>query len=103
VTIRRDVTDMRTFYVYILASHSRRLYIGVTNNLLRRLAEHRNGLDTFTRRYRINRLVHFEVVENSYSAICREKALKGWLRSKKITLIERHNPDWRDLATGWFE
>jgi len=93
---------MRRFYVYLLASHSRRLYIGVTNDLLRRLAEHREGRCEFTSRYRITRLVHYEYVADAMSAITREKQLKGWLRRRKIELIERTNPFWEDLAADWF-
>lgn len=93
---------MRQFYVYLLASHSRRLYIGVTNDLLRRIAEHRDGMCEFTSRYQITRLVYFETSGNVLSAIAREKELKGWVRRRKVELIEKHNPFWRDLAEGWF-
>ena len=94
---------MRQFYVYILASRSRRLYIGVTNDLRRRVFEHRSSANGFTARYRITRLVHFEVTSNAMAAIQREKQLKGWLRRRKISLIEGGNPCWVDLSTGWFE
>jgi putative endonuclease len=93
---------MRQFYVYLLASHSRRLYIGVTNNLLRRVAEHREGMCDFTSKYQITRLVYFETTANVISAIEREKELKGWVRKKKVELIERVNPAWRDLAADLF-
>ena len=93
---------MRQFYVYLLASHSRRLYVGVTNDLLRRVAEHRDGLSAFTARYHITRLVYFESTENVMSAIEREKQLKGWLRRRKVELIESQNPFWEDLAADWF-
>ena len=93
---------MRQFYVYLLASHSRRLYIGVTNDLLRRVAEHREGMCEFTAKYQITRLVHFETSDNVMSAIVREKELKGWLRRKKVELIEKENPFWQDLAVDWF-
>jgi putative endonuclease len=92
---------MRQFFVYVLASRSRRLYIGVTNNLLRRLYEHRDGRCEFTRRYRISRLVYFEATQDVRSAIAREKALKGWRRSRKIALVNATNPAWEDLAAGW--
>jgi putative endonuclease len=79
----------RSYYVYILASKSRRLYIGVTNDLERRLYEHKNKLaDGFTKRYSIDRLVYYEEGSDILSAIEREKQLKGWLRVKKIALIE---------------
>jgi putative endonuclease len=89
----------RTFCVYILASRSRNLYIGVTNNLERRLIEHRDGLvPGFTRRYRIFRLVYYEVFGDIRLAIAREKQIKGWRREKKLWLINHHNPRWDDLA-----
>jgi putative endonuclease len=94
---------MRPFFVYILASHSRRLYIGVTNDLHRRMYEHLNGMCAFTRSNRITKLVHFETTANVVAAITREKRIKGWLRSKKIALIEQDNPFWIDLAAGWFD
>jgi putative endonuclease len=94
----------RTFTVYILASLSRRLYIGVTGNLLRRLHEHRTGiLPSFTTRYHITRLVHFEQTPNARAAIERETEIKKWSREKKIRLIESTNAGWLDLADGWFD
>jgi putative endonuclease len=89
----------RTYYLYILASRSGNLYTGVTNNLQRHMAEHRDGLvPGFTARYNIFRLVHFEMVGDIRSAIAREKEIKGWRREKKIWLIKRRNPTWDDLA-----
>ena len=89
----------RTYYVYILASRSRNLYTGVTNNLVRRLTEHRQGLvPGFTTRYNIFRLVHFERFGDIGRAIAREKEIKGWRREKKVWLIQRGNPLWEDLA-----
>lgn len=91
----------RTYHVYILASRSRNLYTGVTNNLQRRVVEHREGLiPGFTSRYRIFRLVHLEVFRDIRNAIRREKEIKSWRREKKVWLIERHNPMWEDLAAG---
>ena len=88
-----------TYCVYILASRSRGLYTGVTNNLERRIIEHRQELiPGFTSRYRIFRLVHFEVFNDVRAAIAREKEIKGWRREKKIRLIESHNSTWADLA-----
>ena len=90
---------MKTFYVYIAASHSRRLYVGVTNDLARRMLEHRLGTsDGFTKKYRINRLVHYETFGDAASAIESEKRLKSWPRARKIALIERHNAGWLDLV-----
>jgi putative endonuclease len=83
----------------MLASRSRNLYTGVTENLQRRMTEHREGLvPGFTTRYRIFRLVHFEVFGDIRYAIAREKEIKGWRREKKIWLIQRKNPTWEDLA-----
>jgi putative endonuclease len=92
----------RLFFVYILASKSRTLYIGVTNDLMRRVLEgKRKMIPGFTSRYNINRLVHFEETMDIESAIAREKQLKSWLRKKKIDLIESTNPDWKDLSEDW--
>lgn len=89
----------RTYFVYILASRSRNLYTGVTNDLQRRTIQHRERLiPGFTNRYRIFRLVHFEMFGDIRLAITREKEIKGWRREKKIRLIERDNPTWHDLA-----
>ena len=86
-------------YVYILADMRRgRIYIGVTNDLVRRVYEHREGLvDGYSKKNNIKRLVHYEVCESIVAAIQREKTLKGWYRQWKDALIEEHNPDWRDL------
>ncbi len=89
----------RTYCVYILASRSRNLYVGVTSNLEQRLRQHREGLvPGFTSRYRIFRLVHYEVFGDIRLAIAREKEIKGWRREKKLWLINRRNPLWEDLA-----
>ena len=77
------------------------LYVGVTNNLARRIAEHRAGLvDGFTKRYKTTKLVRFEKTSNVWTAIAREKEIKGWRREKKVALIERDNPGWNDLSAG---
>jgi len=95
---------VRDYYVYVTASNSRVLYIGVTNDLARRLFEHRQADQTsFTGRNHINRLVYMETFANPRDAIAREKQLKRWGREKKIALIERANPEWRDLSEGWVE
>ena len=93
---------MRQFYVYILAGHSRQLYTGVTNDLRKRVFRHREGQSAFTSKYRITRLVYFETTENVMSAIAREKQIKSWRRSKKLSLISSFNPGWDDLAEDWF-
>ncbi len=87
------------YYVYIMASAPRgTLYIGVTNDIVRRAYEHRQGaVPGFTKRYGVKRLVHFEALDDAPSAIAREKLLKGWNRDWKVALIERTNPQWVDL------
>jgi putative endonuclease len=89
----------RTYWVYILASRlGGTLYIGVTNDLVRRVYEHRMGLaEGFTKKYRVHRLVYFEPYGDVEEAIRREKRLKKWNRAWKIRLIEEHNPNWDDL------
>ena len=89
----------RSFYVYILASHiGGTLYIGVTNDLIRRVAEHRlKLLESFTKKYEVVRLVYFEQFDDAENAIRREKRLKKWDRAWKIRLIEEFNPNWDDL------
>ncbi len=88
-------------WVYIVASRSRALYIGVTRDLLRRWAQHCEGRHGFTAKYRITRLVHAERFARIPDAVRREKQLKGWRRSKKLALIEADNPTWEDLAERW--
>jgi putative endonuclease len=91
------------YHVYILASRSGALYIGVTCDLPRRIAQHRAGTaSAHTRRYRIHRLVHVETAGDIHAAIAREKELKGWRRDKKLSLIRMTNPAWDDLAEPWF-
>jgi putative endonuclease len=92
---------MREFVVYILASKSRRLYVGVTNDIVRRVSQHRAGDVAFTARYRITRLVHCERTRDVRSAIEREKEIKSWVRSKKLDLIQSSNPTWDDFAADW--
>ncbi len=90
------------YYVYIMASRPNgTIYVGVTNDLIRRVYEHRQGqVDGFTARYNVKRLVYFEATEDVTAAIQREKNLKHWKRDWKIALIERDNPDWSDLFEG---
>jgi putative endonuclease len=96
-------TDKK-FYVYIMTNRSGTLYTGISNDLHRRVYEHKQFLvDGFAQRYRMSRLVFFEEALNAEAAINREKEIKGWLRSKKVALIEEMNPTWKDLSEGWFE
>ena len=90
------------YYVYILVNNSGTLYTGVTNNLERRIHEHRNEPRGFTRKYRVNRLLYYEVADEIRSAIAREKEIKGWRRAKKLRLIESLNPAWADLSDSWY-
>ncbi len=93
-----------SYFVYILASKSRKLYVGVTNDLERRVFEHKQKVaDGFTKQYRIDRLVHYEETPDVLAAIEREKQIKGWLRKKKIALIESGNPAWEDLSEAWYK
>ena len=95
---------MRRYYVYVMASKSRVLYIGITNDLWRRVWEHKNDVfPGFTSKYRVHRLVYFETFQYVGNAIAREKRLKGWLREKKVALIRSANPTWEDLSEQWFE
>ncbi len=95
---------MHQYHVYILATRGRVLYVGVTNDLRRRVLEHKAHLAPgFTQRYNVDRLVYFETTANVQAALAREKVLKGWRREKKVTLIEAENPEWRDLAGEWAE
>jgi putative endonuclease len=88
------------FYVYILASRSRTLYVGVTNDLARRLDQHRTDCrPPFTRRYNISALVHVECFDCVSDALRREKQIKAWRRHKKLELIETQNPVWKDLGS----
>jgi len=92
---------MAQYYVYIMSSYRLTLYVGVTRDLAKRAEEHRQKLvGGFTKRYNVTRLVHDEVADNPMAAIEREKQIKGWLRAKKVALIETANPDWADLATS---
>jgi len=89
-------------FVYILSSATKRLYVGVTNDLGRRLWEHAHGPKFgFTRRYGITTLVHFEVIREPLVAIKREKQVKSWARIKKLALIEAYNPGWQDLGVRY--
>ena len=90
------------FWVYIVSSNSGTLYIGMTNDIGRRIKEHKSGeFEGFAGKYGCNRLVYWESFDNVLKAISREKQLKGWRREKKIWLIERMNPRWQELAASW--
>ena len=91
---------MNTYYIYIMTNWNNKvMYIGVTNDLQRRVAEHKNkSIEGFTRRYNLKKLVYFETYSEINCAIRREKELKGWLRTKKNALVESINPKWLDLS-----
>ncbi|MBI5731367.1 MAG: GIY-YIG nuclease family protein [Ignavibacteriales bacterium] len=87
-----------------MSSKAKVLYVGMTNNLARRVYEHKNKINIgFTAKYNVNRLVYFEETEDEIKAMKREKQIKGWLRKKKIKLIETTNPNWDDLSTPWMD
>ena len=93
----------KEYYVYIMTNKSRTLYTGVTGNLMRRVKEHKEKrVQGFTSRYNIHILVYYESTTNVYAALAREKQIKGWLRVKKIDLINSMNPEWKDLSEDWF-
>ena len=92
------------YTVYILGSISGTLYIGITSDLVTRVRQHRNhAFGGFTAKYEVNRLLYFESFGEVRNAIAREKQLKGWRREKKIALITKENPQWKDLSRGWFD
>ncbi len=92
------------YHVYIMTNKSGTLYTGIANNIRKRVYEHKNKLILgFTKKYNISCLIYFETFGDVYSAIAREKTIKGWLRKKKIELIRETNPDWKDLAEDWYD
>ncbi len=94
----------RLYYVYILASNSGTLYVGMTNNLLRRTRQHKSAMvEGFTKKYGVSRPIYFEGFRYAYNAIHREKQIKSWRRDKKVAPIESMNPTWKDLSREWFE
>ena len=96
-------SDRKTYCVYIITNRSKTLYIGVTNNLERRIWEHKHHHGSvFASRYKLDRLVYWESFDDVRTAIDREKQIKGWLRIKKIALIVSRNPTWNDLSEEWF-
>jgi putative endonuclease len=94
----------KEYYVYIMTNKSRTLYTGVTNDLMRRVYEHKNKLvKGFTSKYNIQFLVYYESTLSVHVALEREKQIKGLLRAKKIALVNSMNPEWKDLSAEWFE
>jgi putative endonuclease len=90
------------YFVYIMSSRTGTLYIGMTNSIYRRALQHKRGdIGGFSSKYHCDRLVHYESFDDVYKAVGREKQIKGWLRAKKIALIESRNPRWADLAEKW--
>ncbi len=99
---RQGAAAGRTYYVYIMGNRSGTLYTGVTNDLPRRVYEHKNHLlPGFTSRYNLDRLVYFEETSSIENAIAREKQIKGWVRARKLRLVRSANPRWRDLSADW--
>ena len=94
------MTSTKYYFVYILTNQNNKvMYIGVTNNLIRRIHEHKNKLvDGFTKKYNVDKLVYFEYTTDVYAALEREKEIKKWRRDKKNKLVESENPQWKDLT-----
>ena len=98
------VKTMKQYYVYIVASKSRTLYTGITDDLVQRVFEHKNKLiEGFTKKYNITNLVYYDVTDDVQAAIQREKQAKGWLQKKKVAPIGAINPEWKDLSDGWYK
>jgi putative endonuclease len=96
------MTGERSYHVYIMASTSRVIYVGVTGFLMARVLRHRTGVGgAFTRKYLVRRLVYFQSFRNVGDAIARETEIKKWRREKKVALIVERNPTWEDLSEGW--
>jgi len=94
----------KSYYVYIMASKTKVLYTGITNDIYARVWQHKRKIKKgFTARYNVNRLVYFAETDEVDKAIAYEKQIKGWLRIKKIRLIEKDNPNWNDLAAKWYD
>ncbi len=96
--------NQNCYYVYIMTNQSATLYTGVTNNVVRRVYEHKHRLVAgFTSKYNITQLVYYEETNDVQAALAREKQIKGWLRERKIALIKPANPRWTDLSASWYE
>jgi len=94
----------KTFYVYVMASKTGTLYVGMTDNIKRRVHEHKHHLiPGFTDKYKVERLLYLETINDPASAINREKQIKAWRREKKVALIDSANPEWNDLSQGWYD
>ncbi len=90
---------MKTYYVYMMASRSRRLYTGITSDLTKRVYQHQSGtFEGFSKKYQMTRPVYYETTNDVRVAIAGEKQLKGWVRRRKLALVEAENPDWKDLS-----
>ena len=99
----RSAGEIPTYYVYIVANNSGITYIGFTNNILRRVEEHKSGKHPgFSKRYKTIKLVYYEEHQYVYDAIYREKQIKTWRKEKKRNLIKNQNPKWKDLSEAWF-
>ncbi len=99
MTMNSTTRVQSCYFVYLLSSLSGTLYVGVTDNLWKRVQEHKDGMfDGFTRKYRVNRLMYFEIFSNSTIAADRERQIKKWRREKKIALFASSNPQWKDLT-----
>jgi putative endonuclease len=95
---------MNEYYVYIMASHVKTLYTGMTRDVIRRVFQHKSGKGgRFTAKYGVDRLVFYESTIDVMAAIEREKQIKSWTRAKKIALIQQTNPAWKDLSFGWYD
>jgi putative endonuclease len=95
---------MKHYYVYIMNSPSGTLYTGMTNDLKRRVHQHKHKLiEGLTKRYNVTRLAYYEETQDVQTAIAREKEIKSWRRSKKLELIKSLNPTWQDLSDGWYD
>ena len=98
------MSDRRVFYVYIMASDSGTLYVGVTSDIEGRVMQHKQAMvKGFTQKYGVKKLLYYEEFDDIYSAIAREKEIKRWRREKKVALFEESNPGWVDLSWGWFK
>jgi putative endonuclease len=94
---------MAEYFVYILASKTRRLYVGMTNDIERRVWQHRTkAIEGFTSRYNVDRLVWYATTNSALDGVAHERQIKSWRREKKVALIEEQNPGWLDLARDWF-
>jgi len=94
----------KCYFVYIMSNESKMLYVGVTNDVTGRSFEHKSkSTPGFTKKYNLHKLVYFEEFANIPAAIAREKQIKGWLRSKKVALVNSRNPQWKDLAETYYK